>query len=288
MDPVISFRNVTYQYPLTDTPAVRDINLELEAGKLYGIIGPNGAGKTTLAVMMCGFIPSFYKGELTGQLEIKGKNVLSYAKGEISKISGYVFQNPFTQISGVKDTVFEEIGFALENFGVPPEEMEARIVDIAGKTGITDLLMKSPYALSGGQQQRVALASLLILQPDIMVIDEPTSQLDPEGTESVFRVISSLKNSGSTIILVEHKIDLVAEYADEIIVVDQGQILCKGTPRQVFSDPRMAEHNIRLPYVTSIALELRKRGIPMDTLPVTEAEAIPLLRKALEGGGSHG
>lgn len=288
MDSVIAFRNVTYQYPLTDEPAVKNINLELEAGKLYGIIGPNGAGKTTLAVMMCGFIPSFYKGELSGELEIKGKNILSYARGEISKISGYVFQNPFTQISGVKDTVFEEIGFALENFGTPPEEMEERIVEIARQTGIMELLMKSPYELSGGQQQRVALASLLILHPDIMVIDEPTSQLDPEGTESVFRVISSLKRSGSTIILVEHKIDLVAEYADEIIAVDQGQILCKGTPQQVFSNPRVAEHNIRLPYVTSIAMELERYGLKLDSLPVTEAEAVPLLRKALEGGDSCG
>ena len=101
MDPVIEFRNVTYQYPLTETPAVKNIDLSLEPGKLYGIIGPNGEGKTTLAVMMCGFIPSFYKGTLSGELRIKGKNILEYKKGEISRISGYVFQNPFTQISGV-------------------------------------------------------------------------------------------------------------------------------------------------------------------------------------------
>lgn len=234
MDPVIEFRNVTYQYPLTETPAVKNIDLSLEPGKLYGIIGPNGAGKTTLAVMMCGFIPSFYKGTLSGELRIKGKNILEYKKGEISRISGYVFQNPFTQISGVKDTVFEEIGFALENFGADPAEMEERILSIAEQTGITELLEKSPYELSGGQQQRVALASLLVLQPEIMVIDEPTSQLDPEGTESVFRIIAALKQSGSTIILIEHKIDLVAEYADEIIVVSEGGILCQGTPKAVF------------------------------------------------------
>lgn len=152
MDPVIEFRNVTYQYPLTETPAVKNIDLSLEPGKLYGIIGPNGAGKTTLAVMMCGFIPSFYKGTLSGELRIKGKNILEYKKGEISRISGYVFQNPFTQISGVKDTVFEEIGFALENFGADPAEMEERILSIAEQTGITELLEKSPYELSGGQQ----------------------------------------------------------------------------------------------------------------------------------------
>ena len=310
MDPVIEFRNVTYQYPLTETPAVKNIDLSLEPGKLYGIIGPNGAGKTTLAVMMCGFIPSFYKGTLSGELRIKGKNILEYKKGEISRISGYVFQNPFTQISGVKDTVFEEIGFALENFGADPAEMEERILSIAEQTGITELLEKSPYELSGGQQlgqmglseranhyphqlsggqqQRVALASLLVLQPEIMVIDEPTSQLDPEGTESVFRIIAALKQSGSTIILIEHKIDLVAEYADEIIVVSEGGILCQGTPKAVFSDPELPKHHVRLPYVTQIAHELMARGVRLDTVPVTESEAVEVFEKALEGGNGNG
>lgn len=288
MDPVIEFRNVTYQYPLTETPAVKNIDLSLEPGKLYGIIGPNGAGKTTLAVMMCGFIPSFYKGTLSGELRIKGKNILEYKKGEISRISGYVFQNPFTQISGVKDTVFEEIGFALENFGADPAEMEERILNIAEQTGITELLEKSPYELSGGQQQRVALASLLVLQPEIMVIDEPTAQLDPEGTESVFRIIAALKQSGSTIILIEHKIDLVAEYADEIIVVSEGGILCQGTPKAVFSDPELPKHHVRLPYVTQIAHELMARGVRLDTVPVTESEAVEVFEKALEGGNGNG
>ena len=288
MDPVIEFRNVTYQYPLTETPAVKNINLSLEPGKLYGIIGPNGAGKTTLAVMMCGFVPSFYKGTLEGELRIKGKNILEYKKGEISKISGYVFQNPFTQISGVKDTVFEEVGFALENFGVDPAGMEERILKIAEQTGITELLDKSPYELSGGQQQRVALASLLVLQPEIMVIDEPTSQLDPEGTESVFRIIAALKQSGSTIILIEHKIDLVAEYADEIIVISDGEVLCQGTPKAVFSDPELPKHRVRLPYVTQLAHELMARGVRLDTVPVTEDEAARVFAEALEGGNENG
>lgn len=288
MDPVIEFKNVTYQYPLTEEPAVKNINLALEPGKLYGIIGPNGAGKTTLSVMICGFIPSFYKGELSGEILIKGKNVLDYKEGEVSRIAGYVFQNPFTQISGVKETVFEEIGFALENFGVPTEEMEPRIVEIAQRTGITELLEKSPYALSGGQQQRVALASLLVLQPEIMVIDEPTSQLDPEGTESVFQIIADLKKSGSTIILVEHKIDLVAEYADEIIVVSEGGILCRGTPEEVFSNPALEENNVRLPYVSQISRELAEKGVPLPGVPVLEEDAVSMLRQIMEGGKDNG
>ena len=288
MDPVIEFKNVTYQYPLTEVPAVKNINLSLEPGKLYGVIGPNGAGKTTISVMIAGFVPSFYKGELTGELLIKGKNILDYQEGEVSKVSGYVFQNPFTQISGVKETVFEEIAFALENFGVAPEEMEDRIVEIAKRTGIAELLEKSPYALSGGQQQRVALASLLVLHPEIMVIDEPTSQLDPEGTESVFKIIADLKKSGSTIILVEHKIDLVAEYADEIIVVANGEILCQGTPDEVFANPILEENNVRRPYVSQIAGELVKQGVALPQIPVLEKDAIELLKGVLEGGKDHG
>lgn len=223
MDPVIEFRNVTYQYPLTETPAVKNIDLSLEPGKLYGIIGPNGAGKTTLAVMMCGFIPSFYKGTLSGELRIKGKNILEYKKGEISRISGYVFQNPFTQISGVKDTVFEEIGFALENFGADPAEMEERILSIAEQTGITELLEKSPYELSGGQQQRVAVARALATEPALILADEPTGNLDSKTGKEIMSLFCQLNEAGKTIILITHS-EAVAQQAHRRIRIMDGHV----------------------------------------------------------------
>ena len=208
---IIELKNVTYTYPLNSRPALKDISLELEAGKLYGIVGGNGSGKTTLCLAICGFATRFEKGTLQGEILIKGRNIDEYEDGETSRMMGYVLQNPFSQISGVRETVLEEIAYGLENLGVAPEEMEERVVAIAEKTDIESLLMKNPYELSGGQQQRVALASVLVLDPEILVIDEPTSQLDPEGTESIFKIIERLKEEGKTILLVEHKMDLLAE-----------------------------------------------------------------------------
>ena len=236
MDPVIEFRNVTYQYPLTETPAVKNIDLSLEPGKLYGIIGPNGAGKTTLAVMMCGFIPSFYKGTLSGELRIKGRNILEYKKGEISRISGYVFQNPFTQISGVKDTVFEEIGFALENFGADPAEMEERILNIAEQTGITELLEKSPYELSGGQQQRLCIARALAISPSILLMDEPTSALDPISTSKIEDLIHELKKE-YTIVIVTHNMQQAARVSDKTGYFYLGELVEYGDTRKIFTNP---------------------------------------------------
>ena len=135
----------------------------------------------------------FYKGEVKGEVLVEGKNINEYG-GELSQKIGFVFQNPFTQISGVKDTVFEEVAYGLENFGVPVEEIERRVIEVMKMTNIESLAEKNPFELSGGQMQRVALASVIVLEPDILIIDEPTSQLDPEGTESVFAIIKAMKD----------------------------------------------------------------------------------------------
>lgn len=250
MASVIEFKNVTYQYPLTEQPAIKDVSFQIEKGKFYGVIGANGSGKTTLCTLIRGFAPSFYKGDLQGEVLINGKPTVEYGPGELSLKIGYVFQNPFNQLSGVKDTVFEEVAYGLENFGVPVNEIERRVVAIMEKTDILHLAEKNPFDLSGGQQQRVALAAILVLEPDILVIDEPTSQLDPEGTESVFKIIKTMKEEQKTIILVEHKIDLLAEYADEVIVLKDGHMLRKGENKEVLSDITLADEGILLPQMT--------------------------------------
>lgn len=276
-DKIIELKNVTYTYPLADTPAINHLSLSIEPGKLYGIIGGNGSGKTTLCVIICGFATRFEKGELKGEVLVKGKDVEEYGQGEISRMMGYVLQNPFTQISGVRETVFEEIAYGLENLGIPPEEMEERVVNIAKKTDIEGLLLKNPFELSGGQQQRVALASVLVLDPEILVIDEPTSQLDPEGTESIFRIIRTLKEEGKTILLVEHKMDLLAEYADEVIVLENGENIVDGPVEKVLIDRGLEEHGIQLPQISIIFDELRRKGIDYGRIPVTYDEACKLL-----------
>jgi energy-coupling factor transport system ATP-binding protein len=285
MDSVIEFKNVTYKYPLTEKPAIKDVSFQIEKGKFYGVIGANGSGKTTLCALIRGFAPSFYKGDLQGEVLINGKSTVEYGPGELSLKIGYVFQNPFNQISGVKDTVFEEVAYGLENFGVPVNEIERRVVAIMEKTDILHLAEKNPFDLSGGQQQRVALAAILVLEPDILVIDEPTSQLDPEGTESVFKIIKAMKEEQKTIILVEHKIDLLAEYADEVIVLKDGHMIRKGENKDVLSDITLMDEGILLPQMAILGNLLKKKGIPIEEIPITQEQAFKVFRKLVKKNG---
>ncbi|MCI9217854.1 ABC transporter ATP-binding protein [Lachnospiraceae bacterium 42-17] len=281
MGAVIECKNVTYSYPLAKEPAIKDLSLEIERGKFYGVVGENGSGKTTFCALLRGFAPSFYKGELKGEVLVEGKKTTDYG-GELSAKIGYVFQNPFTQISGVKDTVFEEVAYGLENFGIPAEEIERRVVEVMQMKDIEALAMKSPFDLSGGQMQRVALASVIVLEPDILIIDEPTSQLDPEGTESVFAIIKTLKEKQKTIILVEHKIDLIAEYADEVLVFKDGQVIAAGDKRKILSDMSLLEKGASLPQVAVLGSMLKERGLPLSEIPVTEKQAVEVIARALE------
>lgn len=284
MGAVIELKNVTYKYPLTDVPAIQDFNLCVEKGSFWGIIGPNGSGKTTLCAIMRGFAPSFYKGTLEGEVLVDGKRIDEYAEGEISLRVGYVFQNPFNQISGVKDTVFEEVAYGLENFGIDPAEIEDRVVRAMRLTDIESLALKKPFELSGGQQQRMALASALVLEPEILIIDEPTSQLDPEGTESVFKIIEQLKREKRTVILVEHKIDMIAEYADNIVVMKDGRAIRSGSKQEILSDISLEKEGIQLPQYALLGNELIQRGLKLDYIPITEQQAIEVVGKALKGG----
>lgn len=275
-------KNVTYRYPLSEVPAIQNLNIQIERGKFYGIIGENGSGKTTFCALLRGFIPSFYKGELEGEVLVEGKSTTDWG-GELAAKIGYVFQNPFTQISGVKDTVYEEVAYGLENFGLPVEEIDERVIAVMKMTDIEALALKNPFDLSGGQMQRVALASVIVLEPDILVIDEPTSQLDPEGTESVFAIIRALKERHKTIILVEHKIDLIAEYADEVVAFKGGEIIASGDKCEILSEMSLAEQGVALPQVAILGCRLRERGLLIGAIPVTEKQAVEQIVAALEG-----
>lgn len=279
---VIECKNVSYTYPLAKEPSIKDISLNIEQGKFYGVVGENGAGKTTLCAVLRGFAPSFYQGEIEGDVLVYGKPIGEYG-GELATKIGYVFQNPFTQISGVKETVFEEVAYGLENFGVPVEEIVERVEAIMKLTNIEALAEKNPLELSGGQMQRVALASVIVLEPDILIIDEPTSQLDPQGTESVFEIIKMMKDKKKTIILVEHKIDLIAEYADEVLVLKDGRLIAAGDKASVLSDISLMDQGVQLPQMAILGSKLKEKGFPISEIPVTEKRAVEILSAALNG-----
>ncbi|QDW74339.1 ATP-binding cassette domain-containing protein [Lachnospiraceae bacterium KGMB03038] len=278
----IQIKNLTYRYPTSEADVLKDVSFTVKKGELCAIVGANGSGKTTLCNAIRGFVPKFYKGEISGEVLVNGRDVKEDPDGKNALEIGFVFQNPFTQISGIASTVYEELAYGLENMGVEPEEIRQRIERIMELTKIQEFRDRDPYQLSGGQQQRVALAAILVMDQDVLVIDEPTSQLDPQSTDNVFEIIKLMKSMGKTIVLVEHKMEQIAEYADQIIVLDGGQVVMEGTPKEVFSDPDCLKYHTRLPQSTRIALELKKEGVNLSEIPVTVEETVGMIRTAME------
>lgn len=272
---IVELKDITYKYPLTHKPVLQNINLRVDEGQFVAVIGPNEAGKSTLCYTIAGFVPHFFKGELTGTVEVAGQDSSKASLHEWVLNVGLAFQNPFNQISGAKYTVFEEIAFGLENIGVPREEMKQRVEDALKLTAISDLADRSPYSLSGGQQQRVALASILVMQPKVLVLDEPTSQMDPIGTREVFGVIRTMTEKGMTVILVEHKVEWIANFADRVIALHEGQILMEGTPQEVLTSDLLADRGFGISRYTSAARKARALGLwKKDNLPVTLEQAV--------------
>jgi energy-coupling factor transport system ATP-binding protein len=289
---IVNLQNVTYKYPLTEVPVLRNINLQVEDGEFVALIGPNGAGKSTLCYTLAGFVPHFFKGELTGNVEVAGMKSHESTLSEWVLNVGLAFQNPFNQISGAKYTVFEELAFGLENIGVPPQEMIQRVKEAMLLTGITDLADRSPYSLSGGQQQRVALTSILVMQPKVLVLDEPTSQMDPIGTREVFAVVRSMAERGMTVILAEHKMEWIAQFADRVIALNEGEILLDGSPSEVLTSPLLPERGFGISRYTSVARKAQELGLwNGEKLPVTLEEAVAGFnspRPKGEGSGVRG
>lgn len=269
----IELKNVSYKYPLSKDNVLKEISYTFEKGKFYGVIGPNGGGKTTFCNLIKGLIPNFYDGDLTGEVLIEGKDIRDWDSSVLATTIGYIFQNPFTQISGIKETVFEEIALGLENLGVEKEKMINRVIEVIKLLGIEDLVEKDPNKLSGGQRQRVAFASIIAMDSDILVIDEPTSQLDPQGTSDVFKIIHSLKEQGKTILLVEHKIDLVAEYADEVLVIDQGELIYCGETSEILSNRELLTRGINIPQVALLSHDMKTSNEPFERFAITKSQA---------------
>ena len=274
--------DINYKYPLTEENILKNITIGIEKGEFWAVIGKNGSGKTTLCNVLRRFAPDFYKGELTGRIILENKELKDYTVKEIVQKIGFVFQNPFTQISGVKETVFEEIAFGLENLGLEANHIKNKVEETLELLHIKELRHKNPYELSGGQGQKVALASIIAMEPEILIIDEPTSQLDPQGTEEIFKIINMLAEKGKTIILVEHKIELIGEYAEKVIVLDEGEIILKGDTKDVLKNKLLLEKEIGMPQYAMLAYELSENmpdKIKFEEIPITKETTLRELKK---------
>lgn len=276
----IEIKNFSYKYPLEDKNVLENLNLKIETGEFWAIAGKNGSGKTTFCNALRRFVPDFYKGEVTGEIVVDGKNLKDFSPKELVTKIGFVFQNPFTQISGVKDTVFEEIAYGLENLAVEKEKIIKRVNETLKLLEIEHLKDKNPQEMSGGQKQRVALASIIVMDPEILVIDEPTSQLDPKGTQDIFKIINIMAKKGKTIILVEHKLELIAEYAEKIVVLDEGKIILSGKASEVLNNKSLLEKEIGMTQYSMLAYKLEKAGkAKFEEIPITKEKTVELLKK---------
>lgn len=257
---MITLDAITYAYPEAEHFALENISFTVAAGEILGVVGASGAGKTTLAKVISGFIPHVDGGELTGTVTVDGADVAKLELAEAVSKVGLVIQNPFNQISGAKYTVRDEIAFGLENLGVPRDEMAERVAAAAELLGVTHLQDRSPYDLSGGQQQLVAIASMVVLRTPVLVMDEPTSQLDPAGTRMVFDVLSALRDTGTTIVVLEHKVELLREHCDRIAVIARENLAAIGDPREILADERMAQWGIESTRFTRATRAAAERG----------------------------
>lgn len=279
--PMIKVEHLKYRYPHTKQLVLDDVSFEIKRGEFIGIIGENGAGKSTLSQALVGLVPQFYKGGYGGSVRIDGMEASTTPISQLCQKVGLVFQNPFNQLSGAKDTVYEEIGYGLHNLGVPREEMVQRIEEAMELLEIAQFKNQNPFDLSGGQMQRVALASILVMKPEILVLDEPTSQLDPKGSEEVYQAVDKLAKSGITIVMIEHKMEKIAEYCDRVMLLHKGKIVEFDTPQKVFAREDLRELGVKEPVYTQICKKVGLRNGD-GTYPVRLAEMVEKKSRLLE------
>ena len=264
---VIEVRGLSFTYSGQDKPSLQDINFEVGEGEFVLISGPSGGGKSTLCRCINGLIPHFYEGELRGEVYVDGLPTSKTPTHILSQHVGMVFQNPQNQLFSLN--VESDVAFALENLGLPREEIRDRVDEALALMGIEDLADRSPVELSGGQQQKVALASILALRPKVIMLDEPTSFLDPMSAMNLVELVDRLRRKlGLTILMVEHRIDLIAPRADRLAVIYEGQMLYDGPPRDFFEKYDGHLYGVSVPKLARLSKEMARHlewpGVILD------------------------
>ncbi|WEV41679.1 ATP-binding cassette domain-containing protein [Bifidobacterium sp. ESL0682] len=282
MKPVVEVQDYSFTYQDAETPAIKDVSLTVREGEFVCVVGANGAGKTTLCNALVGLIPHYFTGKSEGSVRINGADTAETSVSDLSNYIGLVFQNPFNQLTYASGTVAEELTYGLGNRGISREEMRRRVKLVSQLMHIENLLDRDPLELSGGQVQRVAFGSTFILEPNILVLDECTTQLDPLGASEIFDIVKQLNASGITVIMVDHDMERVAEYADTVVVMERGQIRLAGSPREVFSVSDINRYGIDAPDYVKLSKGLERSGLSDGKLAITYDESLVMAKEVLE------
>ncbi|MFQ9992511.1 energy-coupling factor ABC transporter ATP-binding protein [Ruthenibacterium lactatiformans] len=280
--PIIEVKDYSHRYASTEELVLKNITFTVNEGDFVGVVGCNRAGKSTLCnhrwdIAFC------IRRRLSGEIVIDGKSLNDTKGNGTTDVVGIVFQDADSQFT--QQTVEDEIAFAMCNFGYERNQMRERVKFAAEACGLMGMLDRSPYHLSGGQQQRLAVASILALQPRVIILDESTSQLDPIGRDEIFRLVGELHRLGKTVIMVDHNIEKIADTVDKVVVLHEGELVAYDEPHIVFGNKNLLnEHFVRVPQVTDAAIALRDRLSIDGRLPITLQEATPIFALLTQGG----
>ncbi|MHA2281055.1 MAG: energy-coupling factor ABC transporter ATP-binding protein [Promethearchaeota archaeon] len=278
---LIRFENFFYRYKGNEEYALNDINLKIENEENFILLcGETGSGKTTLIKCMNGLIPQFYSGFYKGNVFINEINTVKTSIANLSTEVGIVFQNPENQLIAMN--VEHEIAFGLENLGIPRKEIAQKIEDNASLTEIEHLLDKAPFELSGGEQQRVAIASILALEPKIIILDEPTALLDPQMARKIIHLLKEIQLERKiTILISEHRLDLLLPFADQMILMKNGKVIEHNSLEMVFNGENFQNLNLNKPVIYTIFMKLKEENLFEGQIPTSIPKAVNSLKSVL-------
>jgi energy-coupling factor transporter ATP-binding protein EcfA2 len=283
MQPLVELTDITFSYSRTALPAIENISFSVNTGEFVALIGPSGAGKSTLCYCLNGSIPQLFNGAMSGSVRVAGCDTFRDEIPILAKHVGLVVQNARTQLFNV--TVLQEVAFGCENLGLPRKEIQIRVEQALAFVGLSGYEERAPSDLSGGQQQRLAIACVLAMDPELLVLDEPTSELDPIGAEQVMGVIARLNRElGKTIFMVTHDMEFVTMYASRILLLYEHHLIEDGNALEIFSNPTLLEQTrIRPPQVCEVAQQLRLAGYPLERIPITLESAVNVIKELRDG-----
>ncbi|MGI5904983.1 MAG: energy-coupling factor transporter ATPase [Candidatus Pararuminococcus gallinarum] len=279
MENIVTMQDVSYAYTAEGNaaPVLEHVNLDIPRGQFLAVLGHNGSGKSTLAKHLNAILTPSEGVVYVDGIDTRQEEMIY----EIRQNVGMVFQNPDNQI--VATIVEEDVAFALENLGVEPKEMRQRVDDALKEVGMYEYREHAPHQLSGGQKQRVAIAGIIAMRPECIVLDEPTAMLDPKGRREVIKTVRKLnRDFGITVVLITHYMDEAAK-ADRVVVIDNGHMLLDDTPKNVFSHvEQLKSVGLDVPQSTELVYELKKAGYPVDSHIIDEEECVEQILRLLE------